>query len=367
MTSAIRVLTVLTAGLALTQSISAQSPAATCRTCTIQKTLSATLGRTSDPATAAFFAPLSVDRRGRYLTFSHDNTQVVVFGADGRLQQTLGRRGQGPGEYTRIRQVLVTSSDSILVSQAPLVSVLAPDGRFVRQYVAPLTGIQRIFPLSSGTVFLTMPDKQSGAFLHRITPLGTVQRSFGESDCATCSAHHFAQTGDTGFLSLPPFDYTIQRWSSDGVLRGKLPVRSTYAQSFKTISEEEQRERTRARLSPMPALAGVVVDAQNRLWIVAHRPSKIWKPSALPTSGRVAGVAIMRVTDNEEEILSARATNFDTIVEVVDAKTGEVIASQLFEADHFQLLAPGLAYDQTVDADGVVHHRVWKLTVAGLR
>lgn len=60
---------------------------------------------------------------------------VHLFDTSGRLLHSVGRNGQGPGEFLQIATVIPLSGDSIVVQEwrTSRLSFFGPDGRFVRQ------------------------------------------------------------------------------------------------------------------------------------------------------------------------------------------------------------------------------------------
>lgn len=63
---------------------------------------------------------------------------MLIFSPDGRLLQRLGRRGEGPGEFGEFNRVRRGPADSVIVfDYLTRVSVLTPDGRYVRSYRVP--------------------------------------------------------------------------------------------------------------------------------------------------------------------------------------------------------------------------------------
>lgn len=49
------------------------------------------------------------------LTRSHDLTRVVLYGPDGKIASSWGRKGRGPGEVTQIERVSWLTADWLLV------------------------------------------------------------------------------------------------------------------------------------------------------------------------------------------------------------------------------------------------------------
>jgi len=71
---------------------------------------------------------LAVNSKGLIYVGDWMNRNIRVFSADGALQETIGRSGQGPGEFSAIHQVIVGRNDSLYVFDASAyrVSVYAP-------------------------------------------------------------------------------------------------------------------------------------------------------------------------------------------------------------------------------------------------
>ena len=87
-------------------------------------------------------APLG---RGRVAVGMNTPPQVLVFDEHGTLTATLGRRGEGPGEFTSVSSVVPLPGDSVAVWDADRrrISIFGTSGRFVRDLdvsdVAPLS------------------------------------------------------------------------------------------------------------------------------------------------------------------------------------------------------------------------------------
>ncbi|HSM06888.1 MAG TPA: hypothetical protein VK858_19840 [Longimicrobiales bacterium] len=71
----------------------------------------------------------------RILLANSGSAEVRVYDPEGRLLQTLGRRGEGPGEFTAPWQAYPMPGDSILVIDLYReVAVFDPEGEFARQF-----------------------------------------------------------------------------------------------------------------------------------------------------------------------------------------------------------------------------------------
>ncbi len=74
------------------------------------------------------------DGDGRLYVLDMQANELRIFGADGSHIRTVGRKGSGPGEYTRANGLLWIADDTLLVvdQEGGRYSVLTRDGDFVR-------------------------------------------------------------------------------------------------------------------------------------------------------------------------------------------------------------------------------------------
>jgi hypothetical protein len=84
-------------------------------------------------------ADVTLDRHGRVYVADNAAHRVSVFQGDGRFIATLGREGQGPGEFESPWLVRVDPNDSVFVWDMSLgrMSVFDPAFRFARSFAVP--------------------------------------------------------------------------------------------------------------------------------------------------------------------------------------------------------------------------------------
>jgi hypothetical protein len=101
---------------------------------------------------------------GRIYVADADAGHVKVLSPDGTLLDSLGRKGEGPGEFQRLTQLAVARDDSLYVidSQRRRVSVFAPSGQLARDL--SVDPGQMGFPRG-----LMVPEKRSGLVLQHAT------------------------------------------------------------------------------------------------------------------------------------------------------------------------------------------------------
>jgi hypothetical protein len=288
---------VLIAGLPL--SLDAQlrtmSPVPSCPECGVRFETALTLDSRDDGAALiSFVQGATTDVRGRAGTAFGPEGPVHVFGPDGMLQGTVGRRGQGPGEFSTPSAV-VAFADSVAVFDAGLgrVSIFDLEFRFSRGFRLPGQVFRGV--AGEGRTLLvngTFPTPEAAGYPFHVIDLatGTVLRSFG-GDIE-------AGVGPAG-PSLPPA--FMARDSASGELWTVLRHRPLL-QRWSGAGEHLETTRInlpwfpeggRAALGsptrpPHPAVTGLLHDGEH-LWVSFQLPHENWRQAwprgAAPQSG----------------------------------------------------------------------------------
>jgi hypothetical protein len=126
-----------------------------------------------------FGLPVGIERfaSGSVAVADQHASQVRVFDADGRFEQSIGRRGEGPGEFTWITGVHAIRGDSfVVVDQSYRWSVFDETGAHVRSHRLAPEGvtyptIREVF--ADGTLLVRHRNRRAEAPSH---PWGAEQR-----------------------------------------------------------------------------------------------------------------------------------------------------------------------------------------------
>ena len=92
-----------------------------------------------DAARDAYYFPkglaLTVDDNGNPYAADFGNKRVQMYDRTGRYLRTIGRVGQGPGEYMFPGEVLIDAAGNPCVNSSPQLIVFSPDGVFKRKII----------------------------------------------------------------------------------------------------------------------------------------------------------------------------------------------------------------------------------------
>lgn len=143
---------------------------------------------------------VEVDSSGRVFVTQVMTPQVVILDRDGQLDGTLGRAGQGPGEFEQAPWSLGLFGDTLWVAEHPvtgLVHFFGPDGEFIRR-VRELTsvgdGILRVStaePFSDGSFLGGVRWNYSGLQPHHSGhPILVLEKDGSIRDTLVVYPHH---------------------------------------------------------------------------------------------------------------------------------------------------------------------------------
>ena len=310
--------------------------------CRIELTRVISLSDSLHPGLFAFSPLVMRDSRGIWYATSNTDglKQVGVFDQDGRLKKVLGGKGEGPGEFRFINHIVARSAHTLSVYDRtqPRRSVFDPDHEFVRTDPIP-AGLWQIVPLPSALAIVnsSIPTRERvGWPLHTIGPDGGVLHSFGAdppmSRPGPSLLEHRGIAIDTeGVLWVAPRNaYELSTFSVAGARvepTNRLYRRQVeWFQPWTDVSPDGR---------PRPSLKQIAFgpDDPTLLWVLIDVADPEWAPLSRP----------QRSTKELGDSL------YDSILEVVDAKSGSVLASRRFGPTlsrlTFQGLIPALRID----------------------
>lgn len=288
------------------------------------------------------------DSRGRYYT-SAGFGEVTVWGPDGKVLQTFGRLGSGPGEFKRgLLAMSVDPADNLYIRDNGLRwQVFSPDHKHLREtrangmglrpeasvWIAPFTLMTSELPY--GLVghdfaiydFSGKPASGTPAFIPGGAGAGSTPpfvRGFG-TRAPTARAYSFRQISPPvdGAFWAGPLDesgagYVLQLIGLDGTVRRTIRRTVPWFKPGSDVpapSPKEEVPEDQAELAPFPtAIVSVRDNGQGLLYVMTRVTSPRWSP------------AIGKEKDREvQEAMIYKA--LDMYLEVIDAEAGVVLAS----------------------------------------
>lgn len=292
------------------QTVVSLSGAVTCADCKITMDTVVTLGGLYDQGAEviSWGAEVAIDPSGRILVAARRSAEIFVFDSVGQLLRTVGRRGQGPGEYQRISHINVGPQYVHVFEYNTGRTLLDHDFGFVRKDRFPGQFLQsHVTETEEVVVAGNLPSlAAAGHLLHLVSPSGGI-RSYGADEESVYRGHVAPSvvtgTADTVW-SLDMGSTRITRWDL-------LPQPRVAEVWDRTVEEWERHPRGSGPdnyVWPRPTVIDIMRDARG-LWIAWQAPD----PNRPPGGGHIINT-------------EPHQTIFDGWVDLVDPSTGETIA-----------------------------------------
>jgi hypothetical protein len=273
----------------------------------------------------------SQDSRGRFFVGPTRNQNILVLDSSGTVLRRFGRQGKGPGEFSMIRRFAIVN-DTVYVSDLGQVSLLTPDGDFIRRFPLPvLDNTSTFLPLRSDLIAYVgdmwdLKTKTSVYGIHLFDGAGKHVRSLGDSSPrdpksspkpVMISTHGL----DTIWVAYE-HRYEVEKRASSGTVVQRLRRNVEW---FPSVGEDAYR-RTGAEgmVAQMPLIAGIWEDSSGRLWILTAVANPDWKHPPLPKDpkNQAAYSEFVRSVD--------WSSMYHYTVEVLDPRRKQLIAASRF-------------------------------------
>lgn len=289
-----------------------------CPTCRIELERVATLGQFGDSVLFAGLPQVQEDGSGGFLVVAVPTypDRILRYDRAGRLLETIGRAGDGPGEFRLIIGVEVGQGDSIFVADYfRRITVLTPSGQLVRTFRLPAAP-RELSELSGGQLAVAgmsytpehigypvqLLDRTTGAAvaMGAVNPTVPLDRRSADDLRLTAAA-------DGTFWSGHTTAYILERWSLTGERLQRIapelewfPPRGRGPRQALDHADQPTR--------PLPWLSGIAAE-DDILWV------------AIATAARDWSEALARSRDD-----ATRNGTHDGVIHALDAHSGGILA-----------------------------------------
>ena len=330
----------------------------TCSRCRIVFERIAEFGSPSDN-TSPFERGFSfaLDSRQRiYVAPMAEQYSIGVYTRSGSLLRTIGRHGGGPGEFNNVSEVKVMRGDTLIAYdiRSARLTLFSHSHEVVSTIPMP-PQLRFILPQRDGSfiAYASIPTRDRvGRFLHRISRSGEIQQSFGPSgepfDARETASHvRILAQGASGIIwSARQNRYLIEAWTANGELRRVIIRQPAWFEEW-TRHPLSGAERPRTRIRT------IFEDEAGLLWVILRVPDRRWRPDPAARPGvESGGVPTYAAVPRYE----------DSIVEVIDPRTGALLISKRFDEAFADDMSGGHGYLETQRETslGVPRVTIWK-------
>lgn len=283
-----------------------------------------------------------------------DQDRFKVFDVDGRFIRTVGRAGEGPGEFKTTQFVSLLAGDSIEIYDLGLArtTVLDPDLLPARtETLAAMMMAQARFPDGSRVAVSNIPTvDRVGLPLHLISADGEIQRSFGAEppieDVRNFDllSRSVTLASDSSVWAAQLTAYQLEEWAISGQKLRQLERVVDWFEGHDDYGPQGEDP-------PNPGVIAVRRDRSGRLWTITHVADVNWRDALQVGRSRLTGGNRLLVQDE---------TRFwDSIIEVLDVERKRVIAAVRLDEKALGFVADGMIF--TYSERGFPTIDIWRL------
>ena len=346
-----------------------------CARCTMTLSYVATVGSMNDKELINDEGALLALPSGEFLVWGEG--PILRYAADGRFLGTLGRIGDGPGEYRGQKSVVAARGDSVSIfSYGRVTTIAVSTGRGRSAQAAKPLSAFRHLALANGDVLVqnyyapTLPFvvlAANAALKLTFGPPATVVDfgNGGQGPDYDSQQYLVAPATGDGFWAAPQFyRYGLQRWSASGEKLQTIARTPSWFPTHDYTALAEARRRGAGVTPPLPFALALWSDS-GRLFLLARAADAKWK--ADPNSPKVAKIP---AGGGERQAAPWVPTGglgryFDGVIDVYDSTAGSFLGSWRADAWISAAIGNGMLATRVESADGVVSFHVWRVVFTG--
>lgn len=284
---------------------------------------------------------IAVDGRRNIVVLQSRRNPPTIFDSTGRFVRTIGRNGEGPGEYRAAEIVLIGELDTAYVIDRSTrrMSILSPTWRYVRSFPVPDAAYSAALTREgSFVVSASLSDRaRFGKPFHILDQLGNYQRSFGDQGDPVVPGGSpplvriVTKATSAGFWSVSALgQYSIEHWTSDG---NRLSALRRTTPWFR--QENKPRYTFSADVPPSPFIISAVQDSSGLIWTSILVHDARWREVVRWDNQKTGELAsVPTITD--------RDLAYDVLIEVIDPVKGVLLTTHRLDESWAAFAAPGV-------------------------
>ena len=339
-----------------------------CDSCAIHLVHRARLGSAADSTEPHRFLWITPLRRGGYIVApSIDRARLLFYDSQGRMVRVFGHPGPGPGEFGVIGGAVQGRGDSIFVfERAPRrVSVFDQAMQYARMFRLPDDVSGGVAVRADGALVVPhviRTPELSAIPVHVYAPDGARLASFG------ADGHEYSPAAATRFLRRVGVAndgsiwvahvtrYRLEQWSADGRLLRSIERRPDWFEPWDGPFPQP------AQVRPPAQISAIWPVDERHVAVVLLVPDAHWRQLRPEPKDRIE-----RPGQNGFPSWTEYRQLYDTVVEVLDIRSGTVVARRRMDGMFTPTTVPMVMYARRDTPDGTWQADVWQLAIGPAR
>lgn len=332
-----------------------------CPTCSLTVSAVVELGDREGPGIVGEQAYIGrADDGDYYVSSSMQPGRLLRFSPDGVFQDAVGRSGDGPGEYI-LPMLLAGSADDLTILDIRSFRLTTIRGGEVTTTKLPFMAEDMAVFSDGRHVYSAVayePDRIGHPLHVYDVASGRINRSFGDEGVRVDRSDR-SQTALTRLVAVAPDGniwaahenrYRIDKWTPDGVRIARIERDAPWFRHWMDWPGSVNEVR------PEPTIVGVRDWGDDLLMVVVRVADAAWRP-----------VRPARIERGHELITAAQYEEiYDTVIEILDARSGTVLARTQVDVHVWRLVGRDGFYSYAEHSElGEAKHVVWSVALSG--
>ncbi len=345
-----------------------------CATCSISVTTLAQLAVSSGPGSLnGLPMEIQLDSLNRYWVAPAPSGSPIIFDSNGKFVASLGRAGQGPGEYLGASFVRLFGRDSALVFDGGMhrITIVDMNLRVVRSFQSvmrsgdfvqvgnTLVGSGDIrTPGAAGLPLHVFQLPQPATPIHSFAP----RRDNWQGATTSTSMNWRVAPGTTqAFWTSDLNEYRIVGWAAPGNDVVEFIRKPEWFAARSPIVGGGNRT------PPPPLMRDLIEDSEGLLWVAGLSASVRWKEAWAQSTGGGVPSGPPRSGVGDMPVRTSSTPSRRINLEVIDPRIGRVVTRLTMEDDEYLvgLLPKRRAGLYSEDANGNPRLRIVQLGISG--
>lgn len=233
---------------------------------------------------------IAKDSKGLIYIADSGNSRIQKYSSNGRLLKSIGREGQGPGEFLQISAIDIDSEDHLYISDRKnrRIQILTNEGIYIgghnkrsafdffrlysnKNFAVPSggrdpMGVPLVPKIEASQTLISVLDNR----LNVIQEVGQIQR-YGTNELdnkSNCTAYCL-DSKDNLFITFI-YQNRIERYDRNGKLIFQSSRPLEYDLDYQWIKERDGIKYPRPVLDILKVSCGIGVDHKHRIWVATY-------------------------------------------------------------------------------------------------
>lgn len=204
--------------------------------------------------------------------------QILKFDGNGKYVGTIGKRGEGPGEFSFPNKIRSSKDESLFILEGgkPNIQIIDKDGNYIRSF--KVFHHMNDFILRNNFIYSNCfyPDEEENPLIVRFDVYGKMIDSFGKridkKGHLSRDSSIFLSQSENEIIAVFEHYPLVRRYTSEGILLKEFRINIDIFNELEKYNYKKEYTNPTPNVINLPRLTAGVKAIDNRIFILAHLP-----------------------------------------------------------------------------------------------